>query len=93
MVGETPPPALDAEELPRRRAGFAANVDQFASFRWPGAFRRQLLTVGLDDARTAGWGWLEANMLKALGDLERREDRLADARSSYQQALPLYGQI
>ena len=93
MVGESPPPALDAEELPRRRAEFAVNVDQFASFRWTSSFRRRLLMAGLDDARTGGWGWLEANTLRALGDLERREDRLAEARSRYQEALPLFRQI
>ena len=93
MVGEAPHSALDADELPRRRAGFAVNVDQFASFGWPAASRRRLLAAGLADARMGGWGWLEGNTLKALGDLEMREDRLSQARGRYEEALPIFRQI
>ncbi|MCL4252116.1 MAG: tetratricopeptide repeat protein, partial [Anaerolineae bacterium] len=35
----------------------------------------------------------QANTLKALGDLNVREDRLADARQAYEQALPIYATI
>ena len=92
IVGGTPPAALEAQDPARRRAEFAANVDQFASFRWPSPFRRRLLKAGLDDARSGGWGWLEAHTLQAIGDVEMREDRLGEARARYEEAWLLYRQ-
>ena len=44
-------------------------------------------------ALRCGDGEGEANVLKAMGDLQRRVDDLAGARASYEQALPIYREI
>ena len=93
MAMEEGVPESLLEEMPRLRAEFAAHLAQFALFAWPRDLMRVLLENGSSDGREGGWGWLEANTLKALGDLERREDHMVQARTRYEEALPIFREI
>ncbi len=93
MVGDSPVPQGASDNLPRRRAEFAAHVAQFADFRWPTPFRRRLLTEVLKDAQTGGWEWLQASIHGHVGDLDVREDRLSEAAAHYGEAMPIYREI
>ena len=93
MVRDAHPPEGIGDRLPRQRAEFAAHIAQFAALRWPLEFRRRLLEAAVEDARDGGWRELTASTLKALGDVERREARLSQARSRYQEALPIFREI
>jgi tetratricopeptide (TPR) repeat protein len=93
MLGEGSSPSLEPKDLPRKRAEFAVHVNQLASLWWSIGLCRNLLLRGLADATTGEWGWLKANTLQALGDLDRREAKLQDARSRYDEALPIYRDI
>ena len=93
LVGEAPSTPEFRERRTRQRAEFAVHVAQFTMMAWPFGRLRVLLEKGLDDSRTGEWGWLQANTLQALGDLEMREARLGQARSRYEEALPIYRDI
>ncbi|MBK6653500.1 tetratricopeptide repeat protein [Zoogloea sp.] len=54
---------------------------------------QQLTEAGRDDARARLDIHGEANTLKALGDLQLRNDRLDDARKAYENALELYRKV
>ena len=90
MVGDADPPAGITGTLPRSRAEFAAHVAQFTALRWDVTLRRRLLESAVRDSTEGEWNSLKADTLRALGDLDLREARLADARVNYEDALPIF---
>ncbi|MBF0423958.1 MAG: hypothetical protein HQL73_13305, partial [Magnetococcales bacterium] len=54
---------------------------------------KKLTQHGLNDAMALGDRQSQANCLQSLGDLALRESALEQARTSYEQALPLFREI
>ncbi len=68
-------------------------LEGYMGIRQPNDLQGRLLNAGLETSQRAGYVLGQANTLKALGDLARRQADLAGARESYDQALPLFEQI